>query len=70
MKFSARVQNSPTEHRVALRVGDREQSLAIAPKPTGGSSASGELLFLAATCYCNDIYRGQTEFRLRGGVYR
>jgi uncharacterized OsmC-like protein len=59
MKFSARVQNSPTEHQVALKVGDREQSLAIAPKPTGGSSVSGgELLFLAlATCFCNDIYR-------------
>jgi len=42
-----------------LKVGDREQSLSIAPKQTGGSSVSGgELLFLAlATCYCNDIYR-------------
>jgi uncharacterized OsmC-like protein len=59
MKFSARVQNDPNDHQVTLRVGDREQSLSIAPKPTGGSSVSGgELLFLAlATCYCNDIYR-------------
>ena len=59
MKFSARVQNDPMEHQVTLKVGDKEQSLAIAPKPTGGSSVSGgELLFLAlATCYCNDIYR-------------
>ena len=45
--------------RSRSRSGDKEQSLAIAPKPTGGSSVSGgELLFLAlATCYCNDIYR-------------
>ena len=59
MKFSAKVQNSPTEHQVTLLVGDKEQSLRIAPRPTGGSSVSGgELLFLAlATCYCNDIYR-------------
>ena len=59
MKFSARVQNTPKEHQVKLTVGDKEQSLPIAPKPTGGSSVSGgELLFLAlATCYCNDIYR-------------
>jgi uncharacterized OsmC-like protein len=59
MKFSAKVQNSSAEHQVTLRVGDHEQSLFIAPKPTGGSSVSGgELLFLAlATCYCNDIYR-------------
>jgi uncharacterized OsmC-like protein len=59
MKFSARVQNTPKEYQVTLKVGDKEQSLGIAPKPTGGSSVSGgELLFLAlATCYCNDIYR-------------
>lgn len=59
MKFSARVQNTPEEHKVTLKVGNKEQSLSIAPKPTGGSSVSGgELLFLAfATCYCNDIYR-------------
>ena len=59
MKFSARVQNTPKEHQVTLKVGNKEQSLSIAPKQTGGSSVSGgELLFLAlATCYCNDIYR-------------
>ena len=59
MKFSARVQNTPTDHQVTLKVGAKEQSLIIAPKLTGGSSVSGgELLFLAlATCYCNDIYR-------------
>ena len=59
MKFSARVQNDPNNHEVTLKVGDKEQSLSIAPKQTGGSSVSGgELLFLAlATCYCNDIYR-------------
>jgi uncharacterized OsmC-like protein len=59
MKFSAQVQNTPKEHQVTIKVGNKEQSLPIAPKPTGGSSVSGgELLFLAlATCYCNDIYR-------------
>jgi organic hydroperoxide reductase OsmC/OhrA len=59
MKFSARLQNDPNAHQVTLKVGDKEQSLSIAPRPTGGSSVSGgELLFLAlATCYCNDIYR-------------
>ncbi|HLF73254.1 MAG TPA: OsmC family protein [Anaerolineales bacterium] len=59
MKFSARIQNSSQDHQVVLTIGDREQSLSIAPKPAGGSSVSGgELLFLAlATCYCNDVYR-------------
>ena len=59
MKFSVSIQNSPNDHRVTLKVGDKEQSLSIAPRPAGGSSVSGgELLFLAlATCYCNDIYR-------------
>ena len=59
MKFSAHLKNDLNTHEVTLKVGDREQSLSIAPKPTGGSSISGgELLFLAlATCYCNDIYR-------------
>jgi len=59
MKFSARLQNNPNDHQVTLRVGDKEQSLAIPPRPAGGSSVSGgELLFLAiATCYCNDFYR-------------
>src|SRR6266536_6226652 len=59
MKFSALVQNQPNNHQITLKIGEKEQSISIAPKPTGGSSISGgELLFLAlATCYCNDIYR-------------
>jgi uncharacterized OsmC-like protein len=59
MKFAAHIQNNSNHHQVLLKVGEKEQSLLIAPKPTGGSSVSGgELLFLAlATCYCNDIYR-------------
>jgi uncharacterized OsmC-like protein len=59
MKFSARVQNTASHHEILLKVGDKQESIAIAPRPTGGSSVSGgELLFLAlATCYCNDIYR-------------
>lgn len=59
MKFSAHLKNNPDNHELTLKVGDREQSLPIAGKPTGGSSVTGgELLFLAlATCFCNDIYR-------------
>ena len=59
MKFSARLQNNASHHEILLKVGDKQESIAIAPKPTGGSSITGgELLFLAlATCYCNDIYR-------------
>jgi len=59
MKFSASLKNSPHGHQVSLKVGEKEQNLPIAPKPSGGSSVTGgELLFLAlATCFCNDIYR-------------
>jgi len=59
MKFSAHLQNDLNHHQVILKVGEKEQTLSIAPKPTGSSSVSGgELLFLAlATCFCNDIYR-------------
>ena len=59
MKFSALIKNSSKEHQVTLKVGEKQQSLPIAPRPTGGSSVTGgELLFLAlATCFCNDIYR-------------
>ena len=59
MKFSASLTNHANEHQVRLKVGEREQTLPLAPKPTGGSSVTGgELLFLAlATCFCNDIYR-------------
>lgn len=59
MKFSAHIKNHPGNHQVTLKVGEKEQSLLIQPKPAGGSSVTGgELLFLAlATCYCNDIYR-------------
>lgn len=59
MKFSASVKSEPSSHQVTLRVGEKEQTLPILPKQTGGSSVTGgELLLLAlATCYCNDIYR-------------
>ena len=63
MKFSASIKNNPDNHKVTLKVGDKEQSLPIARKRTGGSSITGgELLFLAlATCFCNDIYREGTK---------
>lgn len=68
MKFSASIKNDPENHQVTLKVGGKEQSLAISPKPTGGSSVTGgELLFLAlATCFCNDIYReaGKREIKV------
>lgn len=59
MKFSAHIKNNASGHQIALKVGEKEQTLPIPAKPTGGSSVSGgEFLFLAlATCYCNDIYR-------------
>ena len=63
MKFSASVKNSSGDHQVRLRVGEKEQAISIAPRPSGGSSVSGgELLFLAlATCVCNDMYREGTK---------
>ena len=45
---------------VMMKVGDKTNSLQIAPKRNGYGSAisGGEILFLAiATCYCNDLYR-------------
>ena len=59
MKYSAHIGNNSIHHQVTLKVGEKEQTLPIARRPTGGSSVSGgELLFLAlATCYCNDLYR-------------
>jgi uncharacterized OsmC-like protein len=59
MKYSALIENSPSNHQVTLKIGEKEQTIPIAPRPIGGSSISGgELLFLAlATCYCNDLYR-------------
>jgi uncharacterized OsmC-like protein len=67
MKYSARVQNNSSNHQVTLKIGEREQTLPIAPRPTGGSSVSGgELLFLAlATCYCNDIYREAAKWGIK-----
>ena len=41
MKFSAKVQNDSGYHQVILKVGEKEQTLSIAPKPTGGSSVTG-----------------------------
>jgi len=67
MKFSARIQNDTGQHQVSLKVGEKEQSLSIAPKPTGGSSITGgELLFLAlATCFCNDTYREAAKWNIK-----
>lgn len=63
MKFSAHIKNSLNNHQVTLHVGEKQQTLPIAPRQTGGSNVTGgELLFLAlATCFCNDIYRESTK---------
>jgi uncharacterized OsmC-like protein len=67
MKYSAQIQNTRGSHDIMLKVGEKAQTLSIAPRPTGGSSISGgELLFLAiATCYCNDIYREAAVFDIQ-----
>lgn len=60
MQISAIVVSSPGSHHVAVRTGNAEHQLSIAPKAMGGGSATngGEFLVLAlATCYCNDLYR-------------
>jgi uncharacterized OsmC-like protein len=64
MKYSALIKNNSGDHQVTLKIGEKEQTLAIVPRPTGGSSVSGgELLFLAlATCYCNDLYREASKW--------
>jgi len=66
MKYSASMHNIDGKLDVLMKVGDKTNSVNIAPKQNGyGSSISGgEVLFLAiATCYCNDIYR---EARILG----
>ena len=67
MKYGATVKNQPGGHQVTLKAGEKEQTLTILPKETGGSSVTGgELLFLAlATCYCNDIYREAAARNIR-----
>ncbi len=60
MRISASLTHAPGQHRVVLRTGDAEHTLPVAPKASGGGSATngGEFLMLAlATCYCNDLYR-------------
>ena len=60
MRISAQLRNTATAHEVALQTAGKAQTLAVAPKPTGGGSAvnGGEFLMLAlATCYCNDLHR-------------
>jgi len=60
MRVSAHVANTATAHELTLRTAGQPQSLAVAPKASGGGSAvnGGEFLMAAlATCYCNDLYR-------------
>lgn len=68
MEISATVVSSPGGHQVAVRTGDTEHRLSVAPKTTGGGSATngGEFLMLAlATCYCNDLYREAARLGLQ-----
>jgi uncharacterized OsmC-like protein len=59
IRITARVDNVPGRHDVALTTNGASRTLAVAPRTSGGSQANGgELLCLAlATCYCNDVYR-------------
>ena len=59
MQISATVINSPGEHTVSVRTGDKVQTLPVPSKAAGGSGVNGgEFLMLAlATCYCSDLYR-------------
>ena len=59
IRITARVDNAPGRHDVALTTNGASRTLVVAPKTGGGSQANGgELLCLAlATCYCNDVYR-------------
>lgn len=60
MRISAHVANTATTHELTLRTAGKPQTLAVAPKASGGGSAvnGGEFLMAAlATCYCNDLYR-------------
>ena len=66
MEISATVTSSRANHEVTVRTGSNTQSLAVPPKPTGGSAVNGgEFLMLAlATCYCNDLYREAERLRI------
>ena len=68
MEICATVTSSPGRHHVVVRTGSAEHTLDIAPKGTGGGSATngGEFLMLAlATCYCNDLYRESARLGLQ-----
>lgn len=60
MMVSAKVRNTPSEHKVAVSTGSLERELSVSAKAEGrGSSVSGGEFLMAAlaTCYCNDIFR-------------
>lgn len=59
MQISARIRTGEGGHEVTVATEGSSKSIAIAPKPTGGSSINGgEMLAAAlATCFCNDLYR-------------
>lgn len=68
MEISATVVSAPGRHQAAVRTGNAEHSLNVAPKASGGGSATngGEFLMLAlATCYCNDLYREAARLGLQ-----
>ena len=68
MEISATVIHTPGQHRATVRTAGVEHTLSLAPKATGGGSATngGELLMLAlATCYCNDLYREAARLGLQ-----
>jgi len=38
MKFSSFIKNTPGEHQIRLKIGEKEQTIPIVPKPTGGQT--------------------------------
>lgn len=67
MKITATVLNEVEAHRVVVCTEGTNRSIEIPPKQTGrGSSVNGGELLVAAlaTCYCNDIYREASKWKI------
>ena len=67
MKVSAKIENSPANHKASVQTVGQMKELTIPGNPKGGSYVNrGELLMLAlATCFCNDIYREAAKMDIK-----